>query len=219
MDNTTDSGISSRIRTRRIHTTPSEKEILQSALTKYTPVELMRALTKGSLFKFIQYFWDTYSQTPFVPNWHIELICKEVETVIHRVGRREEKQYDLVINVPPGTTKTATVSIFATVWGWVNYPWMRYITSSHSRDLSNESAEYSRNIIRSEKFQTLFPELGIQEDKDVKSNFRVVSKEYLHPGQAPRTKTGGLEEAHEVGPLEVLHAEPKQAVLPQGADL
>jgi len=170
--------------------TCAEQQILRSALSR-SPLETLRYLTKSSLFRFIQYFWDTYSQTPFVANWHIESICHEVETVIHRVGRREQKLYDLVINVPPGTTKTAMVSIMAPVWGWVNYPWMRYITSSHSRDLSNESAEYSRGVIRSPKFQQLYPEIGIQEDKDVKSNFRVVQKRWVRPGYTPQLSPGG----------------------------
>jgi len=174
----------------KIEPTPAEQQILRSAMAR-SPLETLRYLTRSSLFRFIQYFWDTYSQTPFVANWHIEQICGEVEVVIHRVGRREQKIYDLAINVPPGSTKTAMVSIMAPVWGWVNYPWMRYITSSHSRDLSNESAEYSRSVIRSDKFQQLFPEIGIQEDKDVKSNFRVVQKRWVRPGYAPRLSPGG----------------------------
>lgn len=168
---------------------PEQKKQVTGALQD--PMASMRALVKGSLFFFIQYFWDTYKQTPFVPAWHIERICSEIEPVIHRVGRHEEKLYDLVINVPPGTTKTAMVSIFTPIWAWVNYDWMQFISSSHSKDLSNESAEYSRNIIRSEKFQRMFPEIAIQEDKDVKSNFRVVKKEYVSAGRIPRIKPGG----------------------------
>lgn len=166
-----------------------EKEVVSEAMQD--PLASMRALVRGSLFLFIRYFWDTYKQIPFHPNWHIVETCRELEEVVHRVGRRETKEEDVAINVPPGTTKTAMVSIFLPIWAWVNYDWMQFIASSHSKDLSNESAEYSRNIIRSRKFQQMFPELGIQEDKDVKSNFRVVRKEYVIPGQAPRTKPGG----------------------------
>jgi predicted phage terminase large subunit-like protein len=168
---------------------PSQKEIVKGALQD--PLSSMRVLTKGSLYYFMQYFWDTYSQETFSPNWHIKEICKELEAVARRVAEGEKKEYDLIINVPPGTTKTATVSVFFPVWCWANWYWMKFITSSHSSDLSNESAEYSREIIRSEKFQAMFPEIDIKPDKDVKSNYRIVKKEYISPGQLPRLKSGG----------------------------
>lgn len=169
--------------------TTEQKEKAKEALSN--PIASIRALTRGSLYRFIQFFWDTYSSDTFVSNWHIEKICEELEIVARRVAAGEKKEHDLIINVPPGTTKTATVSIFFPVWCWVNWYWMRFITSSHSSTLSLESAEYSRDIIRSEKFQMIFPEIGIKQDKDSKSNFRVVKKSYVSPGRAPRVKQGG----------------------------
>ena len=168
---------------------PEQKETVSGALNN--PMRSMRALVKGSLFLFMRYFWDCYNQDEFVPNWHIEYICSQLEQIARRVAAGEKREYDLVINVPPGTTKTATVSIFWPVWCWVNWYGMRFITSSHSKDLSLESAEYSRDIIRHEKFQAMFPDLDIKQDKDVKSNFRVVHKEYVTPGRVPRLTTGG----------------------------
>lgn len=168
---------------------PDQKEKLRGALED--PHRSMRALTKGSLFYFMQYFWDTYSQDPFIPNWHIEYICGELEKVARGVAEGRKKEYDLIINIPPGTTKTATVSIFFPLWCWVNWFHLRFITSSHSATLSLESAEYSRDIIKSDKFRQLFPDLEIKQDKDVKSNFRVVKKEYVAAGRAPRVTQGG----------------------------
>jgi predicted phage terminase large subunit-like protein len=168
---------------------PEVKQKLSGALQR--PVASMRALTKGSLYYFIQYFWDTYSQDPFVGNWHIEYLCKELEEIARRVAAGEKKKYDLIINISPGSTKTATVSIFFPVWCWVNWYWMKFITSSHGDKLSLESAEFSRDVIKSDKFQILFPDIAIKQDKDVKSNFRVVRKEYVNVGRAPRIHSGG----------------------------
>jgi len=168
---------------------PKTKETLKGALND--PTRSMRALVKGNLFFFMQYFWDTYSDEPFHTNWHIEKICKELEEVAHRVGVRKTKIHDLIINVPPGTTKTATVSIMFPIWCWVNWYWMKFIATSHSDKLALESAEYSREIVRSEKFQAMFPEIGIKDDKDTKSNFRVIEKSIRHIGRAPSYKIGG----------------------------
>lgn len=180
------------IRTKQIERkdmAPEVKQVLQGALSN--PLLSMRALTKDKLYYFIQYFWDTYSNDKFQPNWHIEVICNELEQVARRVAANQKNDYDLIINVPPGSTKTAMVSIFFPVWCWVNWYWMKFITTSHSSGLSLESAEYSRDIITSEKFKQLFPEIELKQDKEAKSNFRVVKKEWVIVGQAPRLKYGG----------------------------
>jgi predicted phage terminase large subunit-like protein len=174
-----------------------ERTIVQSALND--PVSTVRALTKKSLFFFIQYFWPEYSQQPFSPNWHIEYICTELEKVARAVANNEPREYDLIINVPPGTTKTAMVSIFFNVWCWVNWHWMRFICSSYTQPLSLESAEYCREIIRSERFKETFPEFDIKEDKDTKSNFRVVKKEWVNSGFVPRLNLGGNRFSTSVG--------------------
>lgn len=172
-------------------TIPKDKltEIKRQAIQN--PLAAMREQVKGGLFKFIRYFWDTYSQDQFITNWHIEKICKELEEIAKRVARKEKNEEDLIINIPPGTTKTAMVSIFFPIWCWVNWYWMRFITSSHSSSLSLESAEYSRDIVRSDKFRQLFPEIEIKQDKDTKSNFQVVKKIFHRAGKTPRLAQGG----------------------------
>jgi predicted phage terminase large subunit-like protein len=155
------------------------------------PVAYKRMRVKESLHEFIKYFWSEYSEDEYKDNWHIEYICNELEKIAQRVAKKKPKENDLIINVPPGTSKTSTVMIFFPVWCWVNWYWMRFITGSYGGDLSLESAEYSRDLIRSEKFQQLFPEIDIKQDKDVKSNFRIVKKEQVYTGQLPRVRTGG----------------------------
>jgi predicted phage terminase large subunit-like protein len=51
---------------------------------------------------------------------------------------------------------------------------MRFIVSSYSSALSLEHAEMSRELVRSSEFKRLFPNLEIKQDKDTKSNFRIV---------------------------------------------
>lgn len=173
-----------------------ETIILKSAVND--PVSSMRALVQNNLYYFMQYFWPEYSQQSFVPNWHIEYICKELEKVARKVGEQQPREYDLIINVPPGTTKTATVSIFFPIWCWVNWYWMRFITASYTQPLSLESAEYCREVVRSERFKILFPELDIKEDKDTKSNFRVIKRKF-RDGFVPSQIIGGNRFSTSVG--------------------
>lgn len=154
------------------------------------PVVSLRSLISGSLYYCLKYFWDCYSLDRFEDNWHIKKLAEELEYIARRVAAKKINDQDLIINVPPGTTKTALISIFFPVWCWINWHWMRFITTSHTQSLSLESAEYSRDIIKSEKFHSIFPELVVKQDKDKKSNFRVV-KTFSSKDAKAKTVAGG----------------------------
>lgn len=173
-----------------------EKETLLKGIEN--PESAIRALVMDNLFFFIQYFWPAYSQQPFVPNWHIEVICEELEKLARAVAAGKPREHDLIINVPPGTTKTATVSIMFPIWCWVNWFHLRFICASYTAPLSLESAEASREIIRSDRFRKIFPDIDIKDDKDTKSNFRIVKKKF-RTGFSPTLELGGNRFSTSVG--------------------
>ena len=172
-------------------------DVLKEALQN--PLAVTRWLNDHSLYHFLQCFWDLVSTHSFLPNWHIEYLCTELESLADQVGNRIPREYDLIINVPPGSTKTITCSIMFPAWCWTRWSWMKFITASYSATLSLESAEYCRELIRSARFRELYPELEIKEDKDTKSNFRIIQKEYASPGRSPRIIPGGNRYSTSVG--------------------
>lgn len=174
-----------------------KREVVQRLMKD--PLPVMRSILKNDLYKFIQYFWGEYSSDPFVPNWHIEKECRELEYVARRVGDRLPKEHDLLFNVPPGTSKTAVISVFFPLWCWVNWYWMRFITVSYSAALSLETAEYSRDVVRSLRWKRMFPDIDIKPDKDTKSNFRVIKKVWDSAGRVPRVIRGGHRLSTSVG--------------------
>lgn len=131
---------------------------------------------RRSLFLFMQEFWPEISGETPRWNWHIPYLCSELELLARRVAAGLPREYDLIINIPPGTTKSTTCTIMFPVWCWINWPWMRFIASSYSGSLSLEHAEASRDLVRSSRFKELFPHLEIKQDKDTKSNFRLVER-------------------------------------------
>jgi len=140
------------------------------------PEAITRELNNRSLYHFLQHFWDLVSPHTFQPNWHIEYLCRELEQLAEGVAAREPRKHDLIVNVPPGSTKTITCSIMFPAWCWTKWFHLRFITASYSATVSLEAAEYSRDLIRNPRFQELYPELDIKQDKDVKSNFKIVKK-------------------------------------------
>jgi predicted phage terminase large subunit-like protein len=174
------------------------KEIIQKALED--PVAAIRATGGLSLYEFLQTFWESVSEDSFKTNWHIEKLCEELEVLAYNVRDGKPREYDLIINVPPGTTKTIIVSIMFPAWCWAEVAhWFRFICASYSAPLSLESAEKSRDLLKSPKFKMMYPELDFKEDKDTKSNFRIVKKEWKHKGHIPRIHLGGNRFSTSVG--------------------
>lgn len=172
-----------------IRTRAPKKQIAMAAL--YNTPAVIRELNNRSLYHFLQHFFHIVSPHQFQPNWHIEYLCQELEILAERVAKKQPREYDLIVNVPPGSTKTITCSIMFPAWCWTKWPWMRFITSSYSATLSLESAEYCRDLIRSTEFQQLYPELDIASDKDVKSNYKITVRDFVNNGKQMRlTKAG-----------------------------
>ena len=172
----------------RVRTIRPKSEVIQMAVAN--PYLIMRELNNRSFYKFLLCLWPEYSQEVFKDNWHIKLLCDILQEMAENVGKGLPKLYDLLVNIPPGTTKTAICSIFFPAWCWTRWYWMRFIMFSYSAPLSLESAEYSRDLIRSDLFKKIYPELSIKQDKDIKSNYRIV-KEIENPDGTTSKKAGG----------------------------
>lgn len=148
-------------------------------------------LCRRSLFEFVQEFWDVIIPEDPVWNWHIRYICDEVQTAIMRVVRlperpavfegvrfmmpkkpREQKLYDLLVNVPPGSLKSTIITVMAPAWVWTLDQTLRIISASYSGDLSQDHAVRSRDIIQSDKYKLYFPEVEIRADQNNKNNYK-----------------------------------------------
>jgi len=141
---------------------------------------------RRSFFYFIKIFWDVIiAETP-VYNWHIQYICKELQDLAAHIVKRQKKPYDLIINIPPGTTKSTITTIMFPAWLWTQDPTLRVITNSYSSDLSIEHAVKSRDIILSDKYKRLFPNIVLRRDKAAKSSY-----ENTYTGARYTTSTGG----------------------------
>jgi len=176
----------------------TKEDVLRAALQN--PNTVIRELNNRSFYDFLQHFWHLVSPHAFKPNWHIKYLCEELEKVAHQVGQKLPRKHDLIINVPPGSTKTITCTIMFPVWCWahVGY-WMRFICASYSAPLSLESADYCRELVKSPEFRELYPELEIKDDKDTKSNFKITKKIQTAIGREPRRLTGGNRFSTSVG--------------------
>ncbi len=205
-----------------VRTTIPKRKILAAAIMN--PYVLIREINNRSFYEFLKFFWPEISSETFKDNWHVKYLCDELQKIAENVGEGKPKLYDLIVNIPPGTTKTVITSIMFPAWCWTRWFYMRFITVSYSAVLSLESAEYSRDLIKSDRYKTIYPELDIKEDKDTKSNFRIIKTTQIFAGRKPRVDFGGNRYSTSVGgTLTGFHAHiiiwddpinPQQAVSP-----
>ncbi|MVM33609.1 phage terminase large subunit [Spirosoma sp. HMF4905] len=148
--------------------------------------EIERFACQHSFFEFVKSFWSVVIKEKPVYNWHIPYLCGELQALSKSIVARETKPYDLIINIPPGTTKSTIVTIMFPAWLWTQDASIRIISNSYSMDLSIEHAVKSRDIILSDKFKRLFPEIVVRKDKGAKSMY-----ETTKTGARYTTSTGG----------------------------
>lgn len=126
--------------------------------------KLRAKVLRKSFYEFFKYFWDTIVAEKFSPNWHIEYLCWELQILAERIFNGLPKEYDLVINISPGSSKSTVVSQIFPAWCWTNMPTFRWIGGSHSYDLSLRDSVACRDIVESEQYQELFPGIVLRED-------------------------------------------------------
>jgi len=134
---------------------------------------LIASICRQSFFHFVKEFWPTIIDETPVWNWHVKYICDEMQIVAERVFRGLPKLYDLIINVPPGSTKSTIVSQMFPAWVWTRMPQAQFVCASYAKQLSLTNALFMRDIVNSEKYQECFPGLiELRQDEKSKSLFK-----------------------------------------------
>jgi len=133
--------------------------------------DVRASVCRDSFYDFVQQFWSESIPEEPVWNWHIEYICKEMQKVAELVFNGIPKEYDLVINVPPGSTKSTICSIMFPAWVWSRMPTARIIGGSYAKDLSMELSRRNRDVVQSELYQETFPHIQLRQDQNVKTHF------------------------------------------------
>lgn len=109
--------------------------------------ELMRR--PGGFYRFLCKAWPHVEEAPLVPSWHLEEIGAHLEAV----SRGELDR--LVINIPPGCSKSLSVSVLWQAWDWGPYGagHRRYMFGSFDADLSRRDSMRAKGLIQSDWYQ------------------------------------------------------------------
>lgn len=80
---------------------------------------------------------------PFVPSWHIDCICEHLMAVSAGEIPR------LIVNIPPGSTKSMSVAVCWPAWEWLLRPELRWIAASYAQDFAQRDSLRMRRLVES----------------------------------------------------------------------
>jgi len=130
-----------------------ELDLRQCLMARSTDLslEIEKRLCAKSLGEFMRMGWEQlHPATPFIGGWALDAMCEHLEAV----SSGEIK--NLLINVPPGCTKSMLVNIYWPAWEWgpLNRPSTQFISASYERGLSVQHMVRCREIMQGEWYQT-----------------------------------------------------------------
>jgi predicted phage terminase large subunit-like protein len=113
----------------------------------------------------------------YKPNWHHLLIADYLE----RVEKGEIKR--LIIEMPPRSGKSQLASINFPAYYLGRNPDKEIITSSYSGDLASDFGQKTRDLVRDQVYQGIFPEIKLKEDTQAKNKWMTEQKgSYISTG-------------------------------------
>jgi predicted phage terminase large subunit-like protein len=136
-------------------------------------MQLQREIFKDSYYEFFKWsFGILFPSERFEDTFHIKYLCDLYQTEIERIIRREEKTKDIIVNIPPRTSKSLITSVSLNAWTWIRDATVPFITVSFDEELTLLNSRYCKDIIKSDEYQALFGDLfQIRKDVDTQSFF------------------------------------------------
>lgn len=135
--------------------------------------ELKKLVFEDSYFEFFKWsFGLLFPNEKYEDAFHIKMLCDRYQEEIERIIAKEQKGKDIIVNIPPRTSKSLITSVCLLPWVWIKNATIPFISVSFDEELTLLNAQYSKDIINSDEYQKLFGDkFKIRRDADSKGYF------------------------------------------------
>lgn len=147
-------------------------------------LDTLRLLCLEDHLFFTRYFFKIREGVKFRVNWHHKRMAEGIQRVIDGKCKR------LIINVPPGSSKTEMAVINLIARGLAANPRARFLHLSYSSELAELNSAKAKELITSSEFQQLFP-IPIKSDSNARGRWNVVDSDGVSIGGCYATSTLG----------------------------
>lgn len=125
---------------------------------------------RRDFYTFFQAMWETIEAVELKLNWHLKLLCDELQQVC-LTWERGEGQPDVLINCPFGVSKSTILQLFE-AWVTLRTPSVRILGTSYAAKISIKNAGKARTCLKSLKFQQWYPnKVVFNRENDGKTEF------------------------------------------------
>jgi predicted phage terminase large subunit-like protein len=92
--------------------------------------------------------------TPLRWNWHLQAMCDHLQAITE--GRLHPR---IIINVPPGCSKSTIVSVMWQAWEWgpMGLRGNKFLSTSYEMDVVERDTDKTRKLLLSDWYQALWP--------------------------------------------------------------
>jgi predicted phage terminase large subunit-like protein len=158
------------------------KDIQSGNITKS---RLINELLHDDLSSFIaKSFLTTDNGNKYLHNWHIDCIAEYLKAC------HEGKIKRLIINIPPRSLKSISVSVAFPAWVLGHNQAERIIVASYSELLSIKHSTDCRLVMSSDWFKHVFPNCILNERQNEKQKFATTKNGYRFAASVGGTLTG-----------------------------
>ena len=130
----------------------SDLRVLETQLTHLEKLK-NRELVQQRFIKYVEKVWPT-----FISGAHHKRMAEAFERVANGTCKR------LIINMPPRHTKSEFASYLLPSWFLGKFPHKKVIQTSHTAELAVGFGRKVRNLVDSEIYHGIFPDLSLQAD-------------------------------------------------------
>ena len=134
------------------HMPDKEKRRVAELLKQYQAEKLKAAGREGFL-DFIQHVYPGYKVGP-----HHHKLARIFEDIANGKKKR------VIVNIAPRHGKSEMISYLAPAWFLGKFPQKKVIMASHTADLAVNFGRRVRNLVGSESYKDVFPQVELQAD-------------------------------------------------------
>ena len=132
---------------------PENQKRKTADLLKRYQEDLIRVAGKKSFLDFVKHVYPGYIIGP-----HHRKLAKIFEDIALGIKKR------VIVNIAPRFGKSELISYLAPAWFLGNYPQKKVIMASHTADLAVSFGRRVRNLVSSDRYRDIFPQIELQAD-------------------------------------------------------
>lgn len=127
---------------------------------------------RGGLVEFGRRAWHLVEPSvPYVHNWHADELCSHLAACVAGYHTDEIDARKLLINIPPGCSKSLWVSVFLTPWVWTIWPGFCAIHASFDQKLVRRDARKALLILQSDWYRKRWPHVQLRDNSQAETEF------------------------------------------------